>query len=195
MLKTALIGAMALGLSAHHTVEPRAIRVSPEKMQAMVEHLDRFDNRDGQFELVSGTETKPSKTATHRFSTWDKTNPWFWVGNADTPEPPDWYEPGSKFRKLRWHLRNPGHNFMFYVVGFADKVDSPDFERAEGAETFSKEPGWTFAASKYKGVPLPYVSYQKYDPGTGTWTKGYIGYRPKVGALGAKFNWRTKEKP
>lgn len=51
-----------------------------------------------------------------------KLNPLWWLGNADDPvPPPDWYRPGRRFRKARRHLRNPLHNFTFYVIGIADK--------------------------------------------------------------------------
>src|SRR5439155_22746449 len=58
----------------------------------------------------------------HRFSTWQKLNPLWWFGNADDPVPPKWYRPGKRMRKLTWSLRNPGHNFTFYVIGFEAKV-------------------------------------------------------------------------
>jgi hypothetical protein len=45
---------------------------------------------------------------------WKKLNPIWWAQNDDD-QPPPGYTP------LTWFLRNPFHNFFFYVVGFADE--------------------------------------------------------------------------
>lgn len=64
-----------------------------------------------------------------------KINPLWWFKNDDDPSPPAWYhgaDPSvplyqgpawSDFRrKFYWFvLRNPLHNFMFYVLGLQDK--------------------------------------------------------------------------
>jgi len=50
--------------------------------------------------------------------------------------PPDTYRPGKRLRKFSWYIRNPFHNFTFYVIGISDKVflrtgryaDRVDFE-------------------------------------------------------------------
>src|SRR5258705_13196114 len=61
----------------------------------------------------------------NRFSSWQKLNPIWWLGNADDPEPPKTYRPGKRTRVLTCHFRNPFHNFTFYVIGIGDKVHLP----------------------------------------------------------------------
>src|SRR5262249_16048462 len=55
------------------------------------------------------------------FSACQKLNPIWWLGNADEPDPPDWYRPNKSCRKIMWHFRNPCHNFTFFVIGIADR--------------------------------------------------------------------------
>src|SRR5882762_9122166 len=50
----------------------------------------------------------------------DKANPLWWFRNADQPKPEASYRPDDKWRVLKWHIRNPLHNFTFYVIGVAD---------------------------------------------------------------------------
>lgn len=56
-----------------------------------------------------------------------KINPLFWIGNLEEPKPPSWYEPAwSQHKRERYwlYVRNPLHNFMFYVIGIYDQVKS-----------------------------------------------------------------------
>src|SRR5215469_11187587 len=88
-----------------------------------------------------------------------KLNPVWWLGNQDEPIPPPWYRPNARFRSLRWHLRNPMHNFSHYVVGVADK-ETVRFGRYP--RSLSKPGGgWSFSVSKYKHVRLPFIDYRR----------------------------------
>src|SRR6185503_20785838 len=109
-----------------------------------------------------------------------KWNPLWWFGNVDDPVPPDWYRPGEPHRTGKWYWRNSLHNFTFYVIGIADK----QFVRVgRAAETnFNPGGGWNWAVCKYKGLRLPFASYQKGK------FMCYIGWRER-GNFGAKLNW------
>ncbi len=109
-----------------------------------------------------------------------KRNPVWWIGNADDPEPPDWYRPGRACRRVRWHLRNPFHNFTFYVIGIADK----EFERTgtHPGRVFHPEGGWTRATARYRCWRLPFVSYLRGD------FKFYLGWRER-GNFGVKLTF------
>ena len=52
---------------------------------------------------------------------YDKLNPVWWAENSDEPVPPKWYKPEDRHRVMKWHFRNPFHNFGNYVIGVADK--------------------------------------------------------------------------
>lgn len=108
-----------------------------------------------------------------------KWNPLWWFGNVDDPEPPDWYRPGSTGRRLLWQLRNPLHNFTFYVIGVADKpfARSGRFPQA----VFAPKGGWNWAVTKHSWVRLPFVSYN------GEWGRFYLGWRER-GNFGGKIN-------
>jgi len=58
-----------------------------------------------------------------RINPWKKINPLWWLGNCDEPLPPDDKFIGQPqwLRRLRWFLRNPFHNFTYYVIGVADR--------------------------------------------------------------------------
>lgn len=86
-------------------------------------------------------------------------NPVWWWGNADDPEPPDWYRPDDPRRKTKWYFRNPLHNFTFYVIGLADQ----EFTRVgpHPGTVFNPDGGWTWAWSRARFLPLPYVSYRR----------------------------------
>jgi hypothetical protein len=134
-------------------------------------------------------QDKPVKAK--RTITWfDRLNPVFWLGNLDTPVPPADYLPGDQFRVLKWYLRNPGHNFMFYVVGIADKVDDPEFKRygIHPSRVFAPTPGWNVTYIRYKWVFLPFISYWDEN------VRFYIGWRER-GNLGAKLNRGTTQNP
>lgn len=114
---------------------------------------------------------------------YDKLNPVWWFKNQDNPEPPDWYKPDDKHRKLKWSFRNPMHNFNFYVIGVADKK----FSRSGRFPDRNSDPrgGWDFEFSRYKFLWFPFVSYhrRKFD--------FYFGWRER-GNFGIKFNINPK---
>jgi hypothetical protein len=118
-------------------------------------------------------------------STWQKLNPIWWFGNADDPVPPDDYRPGKSGRNFTWHLRNPGHNFTFYVLGIADKP----FTRkgAFPGEISNPKGGWNWAVCRYKGLRLPFVDYRR-----GSF-EFYWGWRER-GNLGLKLNFAAEKK-
>ena len=115
-----------------------------------------------------------------------KWSPIWWWGNIDSTKPPAWYRPQDPGRKWKWYSRNPLHNFMFYVIGIADK----DFTRVGryAKEVFSPEAsGWNWAVIQYQWLRLPFISYHcKYF-------KFYLGWRER-GNFGAKLNFLVTSK-
>jgi hypothetical protein len=109
-----------------------------------------------------------------------KINPIWWFGNIDEPKAPDWYRPEDPHRDFRYHLRNPFHNFTFYVIGIADK----EFVRMGRYPEAVANPdqGWNWAVIKYGWLRLPFISYHRGD------FKFYIGWRPR-GNFGFKLNF------
>lgn len=81
-----------------------------------------------------------------------KLNPLWWFANDDDPVipkdcHPEWSE--SK-RNFYWkYVRNPLHNFTFYVVGAADKIKEGRIKRLGRypASVFNPYGGWNFAYS------------------------------------------------
>jgi len=121
------------------------------------------------------------------FSACQKLNPAWWFGNADDPEPPDWYRTNRCCRKFMWYLRNPCHNFTFFVMGIADKP----FTRSGRfpGEIANPNGGWNWAVCRYKRVRLPFVAYNH-----GRF-QFYCGWR-KGGNFGMKFNFGgARKKP
>jgi hypothetical protein len=112
-------------------------------------------------------------------------NPVWWLGNADSPTPPDWYRPGKRSRNFTWHVRNPFHNFTFYVIGIADKP----FTRVGRfpGEVSNPNGGWNWAVCRYKWRRLPFIGYNR-----GRF-KFYCGWRGS-GNFGMKFNFSGKPK-
>jgi len=112
-----------------------------------------------------------------------KLNPMWWVANDDDPVPPDWYTHGA----IWWWLRNPFHNFMFYVVGVSDR-NYWVIGRSPPTLSLRRDinlKGWHWAILfPAKWLPLPYVSY------SGTRWYWYLGWQP-VGKLGAKIGRST----
>jgi len=112
---------------------------------------------------------------------------WYIFGNSDDPEPPINYLPNKPFwlRTLLWYLRNPLHNFTFYVIGCKHK------DRIVHGKEPSKvfvEQGWNW----YIGRPvdskwrwLPFISYQR-KIGRKTF-QFYIGFR-----LGTCFGFKFR---
>lgn len=112
------------------------------------------------------------------FTTCQKLNPKFWIGNEDDPTPPDWYRPEDSGRSWKWHLRNPFHNLTFYVLGIADR----EFTRVgpHPEAVFNPNGGWSWACSRASLLPLPYVSYIRND------FQFYLGWRER-GNFGIKL--------
>lgn len=123
----------------------------------------------------------------HRFSTWHKLNPVWWLGNADDPVPPKTYRPGKRTRMLTWYLRNPLHNFTFYVIGIEDKVHIRLGRYAD--RTDNPNGGWNWAVCRYQWLQLPFIDYHR-----GRF-EFYIGWR-NGGNFGMKLNlWQHQAKP
>ena len=116
----------------------------------------------------------------YHFGTGQKLNALWWFGNADEPVPPPWYRPGKRSRTFLWHLRNPCHNFTFFVMGIGDKP----FLRVgkHPANVASPEGGWNVAVCQYKCLRLPFVDYA-----LGRF-EFYCGWR-NGGNFGMKFNF------
>ncbi len=138
--------------------------------------------------LISGCGTAPPvKTAASPAQapanlparTLQKWNPVWWFGNADDPEPPDWYRPGGKCRRVLWQLRNPLHNFTFYVIGVADKPFTRTGKFPEAV--FAPDGGWNWAVARHKWVRLPFISFN------GKLCHFYFGWRER-GNFGCKVN-------
>jgi len=116
-----------------------------------------------------------------------KLNPVWWFGNYDRPTPPWDYKPGDPHRIAKWYVRNPFHNFDFYVIGIADKT----FVRkgSDPERVFSPQPGWSWAVCEYKWLRLPFISY---------WSGGgfnfYLGWRNR-GQFGFEFKFSEPKQP
>jgi len=119
------------------------------------------------------------------FTIWQKLNPVWWIGNADDPNPPDTYRPGSNTRKLTWYFRNPFHNFTFYVIGIEDKV----FLRVGlyADRVANPNGGWNWAVCRYQWLRLPFIDYHR-----GRF-EFYIGWR-NGGNFGMKLNFSQGKK-
>ena len=118
------------------------------------------------------------------FSPWQKLSPVWWFRNADEPVAPDWYRPGQCCRSFRYHLRNPCHNFHFYVIGLVDKP----FTRVGRFPGSIGNPngGWNWAVCRYKRLRLPFLDYKH-----GRF-EFYWGWR-EGGAFGIKLNFAQKQ--
>jgi hypothetical protein len=113
---------------------------------------------------------------------YDKLNPVWWVENSDEPVPPKWYKPDDKHRVMKWHFRNPFHNFDNYVIGVADQ----EFVRSGKYPERNSSPhgGWDFEVARRKLVLLPFISCQR-----GSFNF-YFGWR-EHGSFGIKLNFST----
>ena len=111
---------------------------------------------------------------------YNKLNPVWWVENSDEPVPPKWYKPDDRRRVMKWHFRNPFHNFGNYVIGVADK----EFVRSGKYPERNSRPrgGWDFAVARRKLVLLPFISYQRGG------FNFYFGWRER-GNFGVKLNY------
>jgi hypothetical protein len=126
-------------------------------------------------------------TLHHHFSISHKLNPVWWFGNADEPVAPDWYRPGRGCRNFMWHMRNPFHNFDFYVVGIVEK---PFTRVGRFADRISNpNDGWNWAVCRYKRLRLPFIDFKRGG------FEFYFGWRTG-GAFGIKLNFtKPKEVP
>ena len=115
-----------------------------------------------------------------KMHTYNKLNPVWWVENSDEPVPPKWYKPDDKHRVMKWHFRNPFHNFGNYVIGIADKK----FVRSGKYPERNSSPhgGWNFAVARRRIVFLPFLSYQRGG------FNFYFGWRER-GNFGVKLNY------
>lgn len=111
---------------------------------------------------------------------YNKLNPVWWFGNIDDPAPPDWYRPNSKHRTFLWHLRNPFHNFDYYVIGIADKPFKRTSRLTDGAANPPRH--WDFTLERRKLAVLPFISYHR-----GRFNL-YFGWRER-GNFGIKLNF------
>jgi len=48
---------------------------------------------------------------------------WAIFGNDDDPYPPIWFMTNEPqwIRTIMWYVRNPLHNFFWYVIGFKNR--------------------------------------------------------------------------
>lgn len=129
------------------------------------------------------TIQRPARLTTPPIRTIQKWNPLWCLGNTDDPVPPDWYRPGARDRQWRWQLRNPFHNFTFYVVGVADQPVTRT--GLHPAHVFAPGGGWNWAITRARWLPLPFVSYDC------TRCRFYAGWR-ESGNLGLKLNFRDR---
>ena len=110
---------------------------------------------------------------------YDKLNPVWWVENSDEPVPPEWYKPEDQHRVMKWHFRNPFHNFDNYVIGVADKKFVRSGKYPERNSNWNG--GWDFEVARRKLVLLPFISCQR-----GSFNF-YFGWR-EHGNFGIKLN-------
>lgn len=133
------------------------------------------------------TVSRPAKVLSPPIRTIQKFNPVWSLGNADDPEPPAWYRPESPNRRWLWQMRNPLHNFTFYVVGVSDKPTTRTGRYP--SDVFAPGGGWNWAFVRHKFIPLPFVSFD------GRFCRFYLGWR-ESGNLGSKLNFkRARKKP
>ena len=132
------------------------------------------------------TITRPAKKLTPPISAAQKWNPLWSFRNADDPDPPDWFRPGSSGRAMHWQMRNPLHNFTHYVIGVTDK----DITRTGKfpAHVFAPGGGWNWAITRHRWLPLPFVSFD------GRRCRFYLGWR-ESGNFGGKINFKPRSKP
>jgi hypothetical protein len=109
-----------------------------------------------------------------------KCNPIWWLGNENDPvtlaKHDEFYKGRSLWhRKLMWAIRNPFHNFCFFVIGMYDKKELVNL-----GETFPKK------GQKWN-ICLPLICYK------GEKREWYIGWRKGI-AFGIAFRKANSEK-
>lgn len=95
----------------------------------------------------------------------DKINPlWLLFGNADDPDPPDSHAPGRLmwWRRITWWVRNPAHNFTFYLLGVGDRDRT--LRGLYGTDVHPPQGGWlicwtTMEPDARLDLPLQLISF------------------------------------
>ena len=131
---------------------------------------------DGRWHTIK-MEVSPKLPRIHA---WQKFDLVWWLENSDEPVPPAWYLPADRHRVMKWHFRNPFHNFSFYVIGVADKPTTRSGRYPDHVS--NPHGGWNFAVTRRRMIFLPYISYQ-HSP-----LAFYLGWR-KRGDFGLKINF------
>jgi hypothetical protein len=166
--------------------------LDPRQYPTAKEWHDEHHDGDVSGLVVAGTNrTTPVAWHRVRMDVYDlprphwhqKINPAWWFKNSADPLPPDWYRPGKRTRKMTWYVRNPFHNFDYYVIGVADHKTVRCGRYPEN--NMNPNGGWNFAATAYKRLRLPFVSYE------GRRIRFYLGWR-ESGDFGLKFNIKKK---
>ena len=136
-------------------------------------------NRPPQWHTVA----MPATTNHPSIHWYAKSNPIWWLGNADDTTPPSWYEPGNSLRTVMWYVRNPFHNFDYYIIGVADK----NTHRSGRYPALVGNPdcGWNFAVTRWKFLYFPFVDYKSKS----NRFEFYFGWREK-GDFGIKATYR-----
>ncbi len=117
---------------------------------------------------------------------------WFIFGNSDDPYPPIccWPNKPLWFRRFLWlFVRNPLHNFFFYVVGFTHR---DRFIKGASCDDLFRN-GWNWQLGKLAKQQyfwIPFISYKK------VFKKRifefYIGWR-YAGNLGFACRWHRRK--
>ncbi len=156
------------------SLSSRSVTLSPDTMSA---HL--ATNRTSLTQGWHSVRIIP-REAQPEIHACSKLNPIWWFKNTDDPIPPEWYRPGEKLRGLKWSFRNPMHNFMFYVIGIADR----EHVRSGRYPEWLANPngGWNFSIVKYRCLRLPFFAYDRNR------FHFYLGWRRR-GNFGIKVNF------
>ena len=165
--------AMWLALVLGHGAACGTVQMQPSTNQATRPLAPALSPDGGE----GGEARGGSSFQTRSFPKW---NPIWWLGNVDDPVPPDWYRPQSRCRNILWQLRNPLHNFTFYVIGVADceRTRTGRFPDA----VFAPEGGWNWAVTHCGWLRLPFLSFN------GERWRFYLGWRER-GNFGGKVNF------
>lgn len=107
-----------------------------------------------------------------------KFNPLWWFDNRDDRMPPEdlhlWEDKPEWLRWLLWRGRNPLHNFTWYVVGVADRVERVESPFEDYKQWHPEDGKWLrLNVVTEKGTKLPFWSWRNEK-----W-EFYFGWRPK----------------
>jgi hypothetical protein len=174
-MRTGLLGLLlgcGVACSSVRTGQPTPQTATPPALESAAAASERITTSASRGrEAAQGSTPSPKRL--------QKWNPIWWFGNVDDPEPPDWYRPGSRHRRWLWQLRNPLHNFTFYVIGVADRAFTRTGRHPE--HVFAPDGGWNWAVTRLGWVRLPFVSFN------GERCRFYLGWRER-GNFGGKIN-------